>query len=101
MVNTELDDIKDNEMMLRGANALSGPTYFTNQYYDTVEGAKQALSLRTSPELGVEFRIINHPQIFGPMGVEKIPGLTTGGGIQYWSFDQVQIAVVQTWELLK
>jgi hypothetical protein len=101
MVNAELDDIRANDGILRGANALNGPTYFTNQYYRTVYSAQQTLSLRTPPEIGVEFQIINNSQVYGPTVAEKIPGLTSGGGIQYWSFDQVQVTITKIWELIK
>jgi hypothetical protein len=96
MVKAELDAIYDTGF-LRGGN--SGPTYFTTDVYVSASQAQQQLSLTTIPQIGVEFQIVNAPSITGPTVVEAIPGLTSGGGTQYWSFDRIQTIIKSIWNL--
>ena len=99
MTKAELDAIRESSGYLRGGNP--GPTFFTEQSYGTVSGAQQALSLKTPPQIGVQFQIVNNPAISGTTVVEKIPSLTSGGGTQLWSFDKVQVIITKVWELIQ
>jgi hypothetical protein len=97
MARAELEAINQTGL-LRGGRP--GETFFTTDYYAEVSQAVQKLSLPTPPEIGVEFQILNRPVINGPKIVEPIPGVTTGGGIEYWTSDPVRVIVRKTWELL-
>jgi RHS repeat-associated protein len=99
MSSDELINIKDTGM-LRGGNP--GETYMTTDYFETVGGATSRLSLRTAPDVGVQFEILNKPEIFGPNFVDPLDvPMRLGGGTEFWTFDQVRVNILNIWDLLK
>jgi hypothetical protein len=90
----ELKAIRKNDL-LRGGR--EGETFFTTDNYNTVKEAQEYLSLKTPPEIKVEFSIVNSPTIIGPAIVKPKFG-QPGGGIEYSTFDPVRVIIrsVQT-----
>ncbi|NCT22143.1 hypothetical protein GW781_13450 [bacterium] len=91
--------VVQNSGMLRGGSA--GPTYWTagTEVFETVGGATSRLALKTPPDIGVAFQIINRPDVIGPEPVEPLFS-HLGGGIQYVAYSQVAVNILSTWDLI-
>jgi hypothetical protein len=90
MSGEELKDIQ-NTGLLRGG--INGPTYWTDASFKSAENAADKLSLLNTPQYRMEFNIINSPEIHG--GSSVAPDFSkVGGGREYWSFDPVQVQIV-------
>ncbi len=99
MVEAELRAVH-NTGYLRGKTP--GNTFFTKDIFETVGGATSRLSLKNPPDVGVAFRIINQPRIFGPSIVDSwVNPSRLGLGTQYWTSDPVRVTIISTWDLLK
>jgi hypothetical protein len=81
---------------LRGGR--TGQTFFTNTPYYSSGAAQSQLSLPTSPNYMMQFRISNNPSIFGPQTVGSMYGYK-GGGVEYYSFDTVRVVIESIWKL--
>ena len=81
---------------LRGGR--EGQTFFTNTPYYSSRTAQSQLSLPTSPDYMVQFRISNNPSIFGPQMVGSMYGYN-GGGVEYYTYDAVRVVIESIWKL--
>jgi len=91
MSEAELEAVRETGL-LRGGRP--GRTYFTTNKYRTVSSATEKLSLPDPAELRVDFKIKNAPNISGPEEVSGKFG-RTGGGIQYYTDDPVQVEIIR------
>ena len=91
MAEAELRAVQETGL-LRGGRP--GTTYFTTNKYRTRQSAVRFLSLPNTPDVRVDFKILNNPRIFGPMRVDPDFG-QPGGGIQYWSDDPVAVRILR------
>lgn len=91
MSEAELEAVQETGL-LRGGRP--GRTYFTTNKYQKISSAQEKLALPDPPELRVDFNIKNAPKVSGP---EEIPAKfgRTGGGIQYYTDDPVQVEIIR------
>lgn len=82
----------EKEKMLRGG--LPGDTFFTDSRFRSADRAKDRLSLSTRPEVQMEFRITNQPELIrnGTRVNPKYGG--RGGGREFMTQDQVQVEII-------
>ena len=95
MSNAEVQAVQDTGY-LRGGRG--GQTFFTNTPYYSSNTAQSQLSLPTSPDYMMRFRIVNNPFIYGPQVVDPFNGMN-GGGIEYYTYNQVRVIVKSIWRL--
>ena len=76
---------------LRGGN--TGETFFTNTNYTSASSAQSNLSLKTTSQYMVEFKITNNPNVTGGTIVQPHYG-QLGGGIEFVTTDPVQVQII-------
>jgi hypothetical protein len=86
-------EVVRNRKILRGGRP--GPTYFTNTDYTSAAEAQNKLALDKKPEYMMEFKIINKPFIVGGSVVKPAFG-SSGGGIEFFSPDEVHVQIINT-----
>jgi RHS repeat-associated protein len=91
----EVQAVKDSGY-LRGGK--EGQTFFTNTPYYSSGTAQSHLSLPTSPDYMMQFRISNNPNIYGPQTVRSIYGYN-GGGVEFYTYDRVKVIIESIWRL--
>jgi len=91
----EVQAVQDSGYLRGGRN---GQTFFTNSAYYSSASAQSQLSLPTSPDYMMQFRILNNPNVFGPQTVAPMYGYS-GGGIEYYTFDAVRVVIESVWKL--
>lgn len=85
-----------NSGYLRGG--IEGQTFFTNTPYYSSGTAQSHLSLPTSPNYLMQFRISNNPNIYGPQTVGPMYGYN-GGGVEFYTYDRVKVVIESIWRL--
>lgn len=84
---------------LRGG--AEGETFFTKNIYTSASKAKTRLSLKTAPELRVEFEILNNPTLLRN-GTKVRPNYgEIGGGAEFMTQDAVKVKLINWQPLLK
>lgn len=91
MTKAETEAVKKTKF-LRGGE--EGKTFFTTNKYQTVKSAKSKLALRDSPEVRLDFKIKNQPNVKG-YGIVKPKYGEPGGGIQFKTKDKVQVEIIR------
>jgi hypothetical protein len=82
--------------LLRGGRP--GETYFTIDHYASRSRAAHRLSLKHIPDYAVDFEILNSPSVIGPERIAPkwyTTGFREGWGIQYRTWDPVQVRVLR------
>jgi len=97
MTEGELTAIQ-NTGFLRGGNP--GKTYFTKDLYKSGAHAQQRLSLPTTPQLRVEFKILNNPSM-KLNGAKVLPDFgMPGKGSEFMTIDPVRVRLIN-WQPLR
>ncbi|WP_372519389.1 hypothetical protein [Candidatus Ruminimicrobiellum ovillum] len=89
--------IKENNLI----SSFSGENYFTNKYYSNAIDAQQKLALPTTPDFGINFKIINNPNITKQYNIVEPKFSMPGGGIEFMSQDKIEIKIIDSFELKK
>jgi RHS repeat-associated protein len=95
MSTAEVQAVKETSYLRGGRD---GQTFFTDTPYFSSNSAQSQLSLSTSPDYMMRFKIINNPHVFGPQSVSPMYGMN-GGGNEYYSFDAVKVTIKSIWRL--
>lgn len=77
--------------LLRGGRP--GRTYWTTDLYDSAERAKSRLALEYEPEVRLEFKITNEPELGLENATVEPDEEEPGGGTEYMSEQNVEVEV--------
>lgn len=72
-----------------------GETYWTDEWYESAEEAKQLLALKVRPGVRIEFRILNESELLRD-GDRVEPGEDEpGGGTEWMTLEPVEVEVIE------
>lgn len=77
--------------LLRGGRP--GMSYWTPDHYDSAERAKSRLALEYEPEVRLEFKITNEPELSLQDATVEPDEEEPGGGTEYMSEQNVEVEV--------